>query len=107
MAHDGPTRIRNVAPVGHRGAGKSSLNEALLFEAGAVNRLGSVTQGTTVSDSSDDEKARGMSIALSLASLRWQDHKINGGSHHSVDSSESATGRRADAGQRAGREGLS
>ena len=77
MAHDGAKRIRNVALVGHRGSGKTSLNEALLFEAGAVNRLGSVTDGTTVSDSADDEKARGMSIASSLASLRWQDRKIN------------------------------
>ena len=77
MAHDGAKRIRNVALVGHRGSGKTSLNEALLFESGAVNRLGSVTDGTTVSDSADDEKARGMSIASSLASSRWQDRKIN------------------------------
>ena len=77
MAHDGAKRIRNVALVGHRGSGKTSLNEALLFEAGAVNRLGSVTDGTTVSDSAEDERARGMSIATSLASLRWQDRKIN------------------------------
>ena len=77
MAHDGAKRIRNVALVGHRGSGKTSLNEALLFEAGAVNRLGTVTDGTTVSDSAPDEKARGMSIASSLASFRWQDRKIN------------------------------
>ncbi len=77
MAHDGAKRIRNVALVGHRGSGKTSLNEALLFEAGAVNRLGTVADGTTVSDSAADEKARGMSIASSLASFRWQDRKIN------------------------------
>jgi elongation factor G len=77
MAHEGAKRIRNVALVGHRGSGKTSLNEALLFEAGAVNRLGSVADGTTVSDSAPDEKARGMSIASSLASFRWQDRKIN------------------------------
>jgi elongation factor G len=70
-------RIRNVALVGHRGSGKTSLNEALLFQAGAINRLGSVAEGTTVSDSADDEKARQMSIASSLASFMWDERKIN------------------------------
>ena len=77
MPHEGAKRIRNVALVGHRGSGKTSVNEALLFEAGAVNRLGTVADGTTVSDSAPDEKAREMSIASSLASFRWQDRKIN------------------------------
>ncbi len=70
-------RIRNVALVGHRGSGKTSLHEALLHEAGATTRLGSVADGTTVSDADEDEKARGMSISASLASFNWRDVKVN------------------------------
>ncbi|GAC1526385.1 MAG: elongation factor G [Thermoleophilaceae bacterium] len=70
-------RIRNVALVGHRGSGKTSLNEALLYEAGAINRLGTIAEGTTVSDSAPDEKARRMSIGASLASFDWQGRKVN------------------------------
>jgi elongation factor G len=75
--HKAADRIRNVALVGHRGSGKTSLHEALLFQAGAVNRLGNVTDGTTVSDSDPDEKARQMSISLALSSFEWQDRKVN------------------------------
>ncbi len=70
-------RIRNVALVGHRGSGKTSLNEALLYQAGAVNRLGSVTEGTTASDSDPDEQTRQMSISTSLSSFDWDERKIN------------------------------
>ena len=61
-----------MALVGHRGSGKTSLHEALLFEAGATNRLGTVADGTTVSDSDEDEQAREMSISAALASFEWR-----------------------------------
>jgi elongation factor G len=69
--------IRNVALVGHRGAGKTSLNEALLYEAGALTRLGSVVDGTTASDVDADEQQRQHSISASLTSFEWSGRKIN------------------------------
>jgi elongation factor G len=70
-------KIRNVAVTGHRGTGKTSLVEAMLFQAGAVNRLGTIEQGSTVGDWDDDEQRRQMTISASLSHLDWQGRKIN------------------------------
>jgi elongation factor G len=77
VSHQAAESIRNVALVGHRGSGKTCVNETLLFEAGAVSRMGRVEDGTTISDSAPDEKARTMSISSSLASFEWRDCKVN------------------------------
>ena len=70
-------QIRNVALVGHSGAGKTSLAEALLHRAGAIPRMGRVEDGTTACDFDPEEHKRGISLSLAVAPLEWRDHKIN------------------------------
>ena len=70
-------KIRNVALVGHGGAGKTSLAEALLYVAGAIPRVGRVEDGTTVCDFDPEEHRRKISVSLALAPFEWEDHKIN------------------------------
>jgi elongation factor G len=77
MPHREPGTIRNVAVIGHRGTGKTSLVEALLYESGTVNRLGSVAEQSTVSDFDEDERKRGMSISASVTHLEWEGRLIN------------------------------
>jgi len=69
--------IRNVAVVGHGGCGKTQLVSAMLFGAGAVNRLGKVDDGSTVTDFDDEEIARKHTLSSSLAYAEWQKAKIN------------------------------
>jgi elongation factor G len=77
MPHREPGTIRNVAVIGHRGTGKTSLVEALLYESGTVNRLGSVADQSTVSDHDEDERKRAMSISASVTHLEWEGRLIN------------------------------
>jgi elongation factor G len=69
--------IRNVAVVGHGKAGKTSLVSAMLYTAGATQRLGRVDDGSATTDYDDEEIARKMSISASLAYVEWGKTKIN------------------------------
>ena len=71
------TSLRNVAIVGHGGCGKTQLVSTMLFVAGAVNRIGRVDDGTTVTDFDDEEIARKHTLSSSLAYAEWQKAKIN------------------------------
>ena len=69
--------LRNICLVGHGGAGKTSLTEALLFNTGAITRMGKVPEGNTMSDSLPEEIKHKVSISTSLIPIEWQGCKIN------------------------------
>jgi len=69
--------IRNLALIGHATVGKTSLSEAMLFSAGAINRQGKVDDGSTTSDYHGDEIERKISINASLLNCEWNNCKFN------------------------------
>ena len=77
MKKYGTEFLRNVALLGHGGAGKTSLAEAMLFVAKGINRLGRVDDGTSIMDFDPEETRRGITINTSLAPVEWKDNKIN------------------------------
>ena len=70
-------RIRNVVLLSHGGAGKTSLGEAMLFDSGAINRLGRVDDGNTVSDYDPEEIRRKISVQMALLPFEWNGIKVN------------------------------
>ena len=69
--------IRNIALIAHSGAGKTSLVEAMLFNAGAIDRIGTVEAGNTTSDFEPEEIARKISVSSSLSYCDWKGTRIN------------------------------
>jgi len=74
---DDINRLRNVGLIAHGGAGKTSLAEALLYNAGTTDRLGRVDDGNATMDFDPEEIKRKMSISLGIAPCHWKGHKIN------------------------------
>lgn len=69
--------IKNIAIIGHGGKGKTTLCEAMLFVAGATDRLGAVASGTAALDYDEEEKKRGSSVSAALAAIEWDNTKLN------------------------------
>ncbi len=72
-----PADIRNVGLFSDGGTGKTTLAEAMLFNAGVITRMGRVSDGNTVMDYDEEEKERGCSLNLAIAQFEWKKHKIN------------------------------
>ncbi len=77
MATFDTSHVKNIALLGHAGSGKTTLAEAMIFEAGLIDRMGNVQDGTTMSDYHELEKERGNSIFSSLLHTQWEGYKIN------------------------------
>jgi len=69
--------LRNVSLIAHSGAGKTSLTEAILYNAGVINRLGRVEEGNTVADYDPEEIRRKISVNTSVTPWEWEGHKVN------------------------------
>ena len=72
-----PSNIRNIALIGHGGAGKTTFAEAVLYASGVTSRMGTVAEGNTVSDYNHDEIERKISISTSLLHVEWRELKFN------------------------------
>jgi elongation factor G len=77
MANFDVEKIRNVAVIAHGGAGKTSLVEAMLFDAKASKRLGTIQAGNTVTDYEPEEIERNISVSSATAFCDWNNHRIN------------------------------